>query len=369
MASLSEMSYQASKDSAESTPTYTPKPSSTSWIDPSLTRTDSTIISDTQLGLTNEEIALLRQHQQDHDDGPYFIKPSGFRPNSLFVGRQDELREMHSILFDQKRRSNGTSAIALQCLPGGGKSHLARQYVYDHADDYPGGIFWVRAKSKEELSMGYWDIFRKVTYKDGAFHDGLPRAESYEETVRKWLNRRSDWLLVLDGCKFDAELLRPFLPDAVNTSLIFTSTEKPSGDYHFMNPQVIKLPMLSAREAQRLLLLELDKKEPFSASDLRSSMELVQAMEFLPVVIHSIAQRLKATDEPLSKFARNYENNPSLRGLGTYINIVDQLKSSNSIEALNLMRVLSFFSQHIPVEMLSLGRLLAVSPKISSAIN
>jgi len=356
-------------DSAESTHTSTPTPSSTSWGERRVDRTDSTTIPDTRLGLTNEEIALLRQQQPDHDDGPYFIKPSGFRPNSLFVGRQDELREMHSMLFDQKRRSEGTSAIALCCLPGGGKTHLARQYVYDHADDYPGGIFWVRAKSKQELSMGYWDIFRKVTFRDGEFRDGFPRAESFEETVRKWLNRRSDWLLVLDGCKFDAEELTPFLPDAVNTSLIFTSTEKPLGDHRFVNPQIIKLPMLSAREAQRLLLLELDKKEPFSAGDLRSSMELVQAMEFLPVVIHIIAQRLKATDEPLSKFARNYENKPWLRGLGTYVNVVDELKSSKSIEALNLIRILSFFGQHIPVEMLSLGRLLALSPKISSTIN
>ena len=124
-----------------------------------------------------------------------------------------------------------------------------------------------------------------------------------------------------------------------------------------MNPQVIKLPQLSAREAQRLLLLEIDKKEPFSKEDSKYAMELVQAMGFLPVVIHAVAQRLKATEEPLSKFAKSYSNEPRLRGLGTYMAVVDQLEANGSIEALHLMNILCFFSQHIPVEMIALGML------------
>jgi hypothetical protein len=57
-----------------------------------------------------------------------------------------------------------------------------------------------------------------------------------------------------------------------------------------------------------LLLLELDKKEPFSKDDLKYSMELVQSMGFLPVVIHAVAKRLKTTNEPLSRFAKSYSN-------------------------------------------------------------
>lgn len=85
-------------------------------------------------------------------DAPYFIKPSGFRPNSLFVGRETELVDMHRMLFDKKRRAEGTSAVLIQSLPGGGKTHLAREYVYQHKDDFPGGIFWLRAKSETELT-------------------------------------------------------------------------------------------------------------------------------------------------------------------------------------------------------------------------
>lgn len=127
-----------------------------------------------------------------------------------------------------------------------------------------------------------------------------------------------------------------------------------------MNPQIIKLPLPSAREAQELLLLELDKKKPFLKDDLKHSMELVQSMGFLPVVIHSVAQRLKATDEPLGKFARGFASEPRLRGLGAYIAVVDQLKVLGAYEALNLIYILCFFSQYVPVEMISLGKHLLI---------
>jgi len=291
----------------------------------------------------------------------FFIKPPGFRPNSLFVGRQTQLAEMHKMLFDKKRRAHGTSAILIQSLPGGGKTHLTREYVYEHMDDYPGGIFWLRAKSATELAAGFWDIARKAVLKNAVDKEdmiALQDPQQFIKMVKKWLNHREEWLLVLDGMHFDdAETLRKFIPDSKNTGLIYTSTEKSvSGDHHFMNPQVIKLPQLSAREAQRLLLLELDKKEPFSKDDLKYSMELVQAMGFLPVVIHAVAQRLKTTEEPLSRFAKSYSNEPRLRGLGTYMAVADQLKAHGSLEALNLIHILCFFGQLIPVEMIALGK-------------
>lgn len=306
----------------------------------------------------------------------YFIKPSGFRPNSLFVGREAELADMHKMLFDKRKRAEGTSAVLIQCLPGGGKTHLARQYVYLHREKFPGGVFWLRAKSHAELAAGFWDIARKAALKDKADSSedsSSPRdSQRFIKTVRKWLNHRHDWLMVLDGIHFgDTDILRNFIPDSPNTSLIYTSTEKSvSGDYHFMNPQIIKLPSLSAREAQKLLLFELDKKEPFNRDDSKYATELVQAMGFLPVVIHAVAQRLKATGEPLSRFARTYSSEPRLRGLGTYMAVVEQLEAMKATEALNLMKILSFFSQHIPVEMVSLGmRALDVPIKAFELVN
>jgi hypothetical protein len=293
---------------------------------------------------------------QGHE-APYFIKPSGFRPNSLFIGREVELQQLHRLLFDQKRRAEGTSAVLIQSLPGGGGTYLARQYVYEHKDDFPGGIFWLHAKSESELTAGFWDIACAAALIDTRTgdHDSGPTISPFIIRVRNWFSRRQDWLLVLDGIHFDKATTN-FLPDSKNTSIIFTSTERVAGgDRYYLNPQVMELPLLSAREAQRLLLLELGKKEPFSKDELRYSMELVQAMGFLPVVIHTMAQRVKFTEEPLSKFAKSYSSEPRLRGLGAYIEVVNSLKQLGASEALNLMYLLCFFGKNIPVEMIPLG--------------
>jgi len=47
-----------------------------------------------------------------------------------------------------------------------------------------------------------------------------------------------------------------------------------------------------------------------------------------------------------------------LRQSLTGVQVVDQLKILGAYEALNLMYILCFFSQHIPVEMIHLGEFL-----------
>jgi hypothetical protein len=318
----------------------------------------------------NNSMIIVPQHISIEPEDPevseqIFIKPPSFRPNYLFVGREVELADMHKMLLDAKRRADGTSAISIQSIPGGGKTHLAREYVYKHRDSYPGGIFWVAAKSEEELVAGYWDIARKAVFRDIAIKEGgltLRDSQEWIGLVKEWLDNHHEWLLVLDGIHFnESESLRKYIPDSQRTSLIYTSTEKAiGGNHHLMNPQMIRLPSLSAREAQRLFLLELGKNEPFATDDLKYAMEIVQGINFLPIVIHTYAQRLRLTEEPLAKAARSYASEPRLKGLDTFKDVLAHLERL-SPEAVHLMKILCFYGQRIPVEMISLGMLLSLS--------
>ncbi len=266
------------------------------------------------------------------------------------------------MLMDRKRRSEGTSAVLIQCLPGGGKTHLARQYVFQHKDDYPGGVYWVRAKSRHELEYWFWRIAKNEALK------GLVEEQDVEklcdpsrivEIVRRWLNTQSGWLLVFDGVQFDIPGLHEFIPDARNTSIIYTSTERAvTGDPQFDNPQVMELGLLTAQQAQDLLLIEMEKKQPWSAEDQARALELVQLMGRLPLMIHVAAQHLKATREPLARYLKSYRNRPMVGGLATYRAVREQLEHRGANAALNLISLLVFFDQHIPVEMVSLGMLL-----------
>jgi hypothetical protein len=289
---------------------------------------------------------------------PIFVKPTVFKPNTFFKGRDKEIKELHKKLMDRERRLKGTSSVLIQCLPGGGKTHLARQYVFKHKYDYSGGIFWIRSKSLQELEYGYWDIAKTLALKEieNLHEDGLNDTKKMVKAVQTWLSRTEDWLLVLDGIHFDLPGLEKFIPLAKNSSIIYTSTERtPGEDYQFNNPQIILLDPLKPREAQELLLEEMGKKKPYTQDDLSRALELVHLMDRLPLMIHVAALQLKATREPLSKYLRSFRSRPKVGNLPAYRAVREQLQHRGNVAALNLMSLLAFFSQHVPVEMVALG--------------
>ncbi|RYP09080.1 hypothetical protein DL764_001501 [Monosporascus ibericus] len=301
-----------------------------------------------------------QQSTSDHaaSQEPIFVKPAVFRPNTFFKGREKELKQLHKMLTDRGRRSSGTSSVLIQSMPGGGKSHLARQYVFQHRTDYPGGIFWIRAKSVKELEYGYWDIAETAGLSDirDLDRDDEQTTRRMVAAVRAWLNTTKDWLLILDGIHFDFPDLQYYIPFAKDTSIIFTSTERTvAEDYQFDNPQVIALDSLSKQEAQELLLEEMGKKKPWTQDDLSRASELVELMDRLPLMIHVAALHLKATREPLAKYVRSFKNRPRAGNLPAYQEVRKQLQHRGAVAALNLMYMLSFFGQHIPVEMVALG--------------
>lgn len=82
-------------------------------------------------------------------DSALFVAPPGFHPNATFFGMEKELEVLHNRLFKAKARPEKTMAVLISGVPGSGKTHLARQYVFTQRDCYPGGVFWIDAKSRE----------------------------------------------------------------------------------------------------------------------------------------------------------------------------------------------------------------------------
>jgi hypothetical protein len=160
---------------------------------------------------------------------------------------------------------------------------------------------------------------------------------------------------VFDGVQFDTPGLHEFIPDARNTSLIYTSTERAvTGDPRFDNPQVMELGLLTAQQAQEMLLVEMERRTP-SDEDRAMALELVGLMGRLPLMIHVAAQHLKATREPLARYLKSYRSRPKAGDLPAYKAVREQLENRGENAALNLMSLLVFFDHHVPVEMLALG--------------
>ncbi|KAH7029114.1 uncharacterized protein B0I36DRAFT_363701 [Microdochium trichocladiopsis] len=311
-----------------------------------------------QAGQLEHESQKSASEDQTSSKGPISVKPALFRPNTHFKGREAELKTLHKMLMDRERRATGTASVLIQSMPGGGKSQMAREYVFRHKRHYPGGIFWIRAKSLEELEEGFWDIARTahLVETEGLDVQVPDNTIAVINAVRKWFNRRENWLLVLDGVHFDMPSLQSFIPFAKNTSILYTSTEKAiADDYLFDNPKVIALDRLSVQDARELLLEEMGKGQPFNTDDLSRATELVNLMDRLPLMIHVAGSHLKATKEPLANYLRSFQNRPKAGHLQAYLEVRRQLQDRGFVAALNLMYILAFFGQHVPVEMIALG--------------
>lgn len=305
------------------------------------------------------ESSITQESQSPIPHDPLFIHPEAFRPNSYFVGREDELRDLHAILQDRRRRSEGSSTVLIRCQTGGGKTHLARQYVFKHRYEYSGGVFWLRASSPQELEAEFWTIARTAALRDLAITDlgDLEDHTKMVEHVRRWFNGFDNWLIVFDGIMFDPGMER-FVPDAVNTSIILTSTSPAgTGDHHFNNPTLLELSPLSIQEAQQLLLLEMDKKKPWTQEDLRQAAELTKLLDKLPLMIHVTAQGLKMSSEPLSAYLKRYKSKPHInRRIQAYDEVLNQMYARGATAALNVLSVLAFLDPNIPVEMMAMGK-------------
>ena len=289
---------------------------------------------------------------------PYFIVPPGFRTNTFFVGMEKEYQELDRRLFDKRRRV-GTAAVLLHGQAGGGKSHLARQYVNKNRKRFEGGVFWITSKLREERYQGYSTIYQKVIAREAP--DMCRADRPFVETVKAWFEGRKDWLLVFDGITLDqdedATELQSFIPDSKDSSIIYISRAKNlESKQRLLRPVPIRVGPLKEDDARKLLFKSLDefKRRRPTDADVKRATELTKKIGGLPLAIDAISHRIADTHEPLAKFnIKSYSADPKMAG--TYNTILEDLQRLGHVEAWNLIHVICFFGQHIPVEFVNLG--------------
>ena len=290
---------------------------------------------------------------------PFFIVPPGFRPNPVFIGMQRELRLLDQHLFDE-RRDLGTSSVLIHGQPGGGKSHVVRQYVHENRQRFPGGIFWINAHLIGEVENDFWQIVQKVIAKVSpelmlSIQDPGHR---YADTVREWFESRQEWLIVLDGIAIekenDLETIQGFVPNSPHSSIVYISRSRRFEAIDgLLNPVAVKVRPLSESEGCSLLFKELRMDLPRPAQ-IKSATDLVNKIGGLPLAIDAIAKRIADTHVPIEKYSmKSYSTDPILGG--TYRVVMDDLRKNRHREALNLISIICFFGPHIPVEMIHLG--------------
>ena len=209
--------------------------------------------------------------------------------NPNFTGREDLLRQLHERLVP-----GATAAVlpqTLHGLGGVGKSQLAVEYAYRHAEDYD-IIWWIPAEHPvqiqsalvelgERLDLG---VGREVNVAVGVVLDAL-RGSAGGHTISP------NWLLVFDNAE-DPEAVMTFLPTGGPGRILVTSRN--SQWHHLARP--LEVDVFEREESIELLR----RREP-DLTD-RDADALADALGDLPLAIEQAAAWRAETGMPAAEY-------------------------------------------------------------------
>ncbi|MFC7246692.1 BTAD domain-containing putative transcriptional regulator [Catellatospora aurea] len=228
---------------------------------------------------------LLHQRTPPVPAGPSSALP---RPAQLppdlpsFHGRAGLIAEARAALA----RPGGPAVLAIDGMPGVGKTALAVHLAHELAGGYPDGQLYVDLRGHgREAVMGADEALRGLLGSLGVPRDGIP-AELHAQAglYRSRLAGRR-LLIVLDNCR-DAEQVRHLLPGGPGCLVIATSRSRLTSLQTMAGAYPLPVGLPSAGEARAMLLDLLHGPADSSAVD-----AVVAACGRLPLALAMAASR------------------------------------------------------------------------------
>jgi hypothetical protein len=166
--------------------------------------------------------------------------------------------------------------------------------------------------------------------------------------VVAWFNKKSDWLLVLDGVDIDHDsqysTVAGYIPRTDAGSILLTSINAAlAGSARLGSPHPLALDPPSLQEAVEMLV---HYSQIPNATPSATYTDLCRALTCLPLAIHSAASYIKETQLPVAEFLRKQQRSPFVgrSHLEPFHVVFDRLDTEFP-QAASLIRILAFWGQ------------------------
>ncbi|MEH2332138.1 tetratricopeptide repeat protein [Nostoc sp.] len=211
-----------------------------------------------------------------------------------FVGREEELQNLHQLLQDNKQ----VAIAAIAGMGGVGKTELALQYAIQQRETYNGGLCWLVAKTGD---VGIQVVQFARTQLDLNPPEDFDVLAQVQYCWRLW--REGDVLLVLDDVS-DYEQVKPYLPSSSSRFKVLMTTRQNLGRI----PQ-LSLDVLQPEAALELLRSLLKETPERIERELVIANQLCEWLGYLPLGVELLGRYLaRKQDLSLVEMLRRLEN-------------------------------------------------------------
>jgi hypothetical protein len=288
---------------------------------------------------------------QPEDSGGDTARPSlwGRVPPRLpdFIGREAWLTALRQILA----RDDRIGLVAIQGLPGAGKTQLAIEYASRYAHDYD-LVWWIPCDDIDAAHRSMTDLAVQAGAAGGAGEtDGRHYAELFDILRRHQRFRR--WLLVFDGAA-EPEDVGELIPPLPGNVLITTRSTRWEA-----SGELLELDVFTRAESIEFLRRRMPKASQVAAHQLADGVgDLPLLLEHAAESRTAVARYLAGLDsDPLTLLADHPADYHSMIG-GVWQSTVDQLRK-DAPDAFDLLCCLaSFGTEPVPRDALERGAFL-----------
>jgi DNA-binding SARP family transcriptional activator/tetratricopeptide (TPR) repeat protein len=229
------------------------------------------------------------------------VRPAQLPPDlPAFAGRRTELKYLQSMLPSEHEPPRGLTMVALDGMPGAGKTTLAVHWAHSMAGRFPDGQLYVNMRgfdpngvelSAAEALRGFLDAL-------GMPPERIPAGLDAQTGLYRSLLSQRRVLVLIDNAR-DLEHVRPLLPGAAGCHVIVTSRNRLTGLVASEGAHLLTLDALTTEDARETLLRRLGPERATMESE--AVEELIELCGRLPLALAIVSARAAANPHfPLS---------------------------------------------------------------------